>query len=63
MFRYIVKRIISMIPVLLGISIVVFFSARLIQGDYATVTLGTQYTEEAAAALERLEARLSQRRS
>ena len=51
MFRYITKRILSMIPVLLGISVVVFFAVRLIPGDYATIALGTQYTEEAAALL------------
>ena len=51
MFRYIVKRILSIIPVLLGISMVVFLAVRLIPGDFATVMLGTQYTEEAAAAL------------
>ena len=51
MLRYIGKRILSMIPVLIGISIVVFFAVRLIPGDFATITLGTQYTEEAAAAL------------
>ena len=51
MFRYIVKRILSIIPVLLGISIVVFLAVRLIPCDFATVMLGTQYTEEAAAAL------------
>ena len=51
MLRYILKRLVSIIPVLLGISVVVFFAVRLIPGDYATVTLGTQYTEEAAAAL------------
>ena len=51
MLRYIGKRLVSMIPVLIGISIVVFFAVRLIPGDFATITLGTQYTEEAAAAL------------
>ena len=45
MLRYILKRLVSIIPVLLGISVVVFFAVRLIPGDYATVTLGTQYTE------------------
>lgn len=49
--RYVAKRILSIIPVLFGISIVVFLAVRLIPGDYATITLGTQYTEEAAAAL------------
>lgn len=51
MIRYIIKRILGILPVLLGISIVVFFAVRLIPGDYATITLGTQYTEKAAAAL------------
>lgn len=51
MIRYIIKRILGILPVLLGISIVVFFAVRLIPGDYATITLGTQYTEEAAALL------------
>ena len=51
MIRYICKRIASIIPVLIGISIVVFFSIRLIPGDYATVTLGMSYTEEAAELL------------
>ena len=51
MIRYIIKRILGILPVLLGISIVVFFAVRLILGDYATITLGTQYTEEAAALL------------
>lgn len=51
MTRYIVKRLLSIIPVLIGISLVVFFSVRLIPGDFATIALGTQYTEEAASAL------------
>ena len=51
MIRYISKRILSAIPVLFGISLVVFFSVRLIPGDFATISLGTSYTEEAAAAL------------
>lgn len=51
MFRYVIKRILSMIPVLIGISIVVFFAVRAIPGDYATVALGTQYTETAAELL------------
>ena len=51
MLRYIGKRILGMIPVLIGISVVVFFAVRLIPGDFATITLGTQYTDEAAALL------------
>ncbi|MBS6646109.1 MAG: ABC transporter permease [Clostridiaceae bacterium] len=51
MARYIAKRLLSIIPVLFGISLVVFFSVRLIPGDFATIALGTQYTEEAAQVL------------
>ncbi|PNV61202.1 glutathione ABC transporter permease GsiC [Clostridium sp. chh4-2] len=51
MARYIAKRLLSIIPVLFGISLVVFFSVRLIPGDFATIALGTQYTEEAARVL------------
>ena len=51
MARYIIKRLLSIIPVLIGISLVVFFSVRLIPGDFATIALGTQYTEEAAESL------------
>ena len=51
MLRYIGKRILGLLPVLIGISIVVFFAVRLIPGDFATITLGTQYTEEAAELL------------
>lgn len=51
MTRYIIKRLLSLIPVLTGISLIVFFSVRLIPGDFATIALGTQYTDEAAAVL------------
>ena len=51
MLRYIGKRILGLLPVLIGISIVVFFAVRLIPGDFATITLGTQYTDEAAELL------------
>jgi len=51
MLRYACKRILSAVPVLLLISIVVFFSVRLVPGDFATIVLGNLYTDEAAAAL------------
>lgn len=51
MLRYICKRILSIVPVLLGVSIIVFFSVRLIPGDFATVILGTHYTPKAALQL------------
>jgi len=40
------------IPVLLGVSFIVFLAIRLIPGDPAEVLLGEDYTQEAAAALQ-----------
>ena len=37
---FILKRLVSLIPVLLGISFIVFFLIRLIPGDPATTLLG-----------------------
>jgi len=42
MGRYIAKRLLSLIPVLLGVSIIVFFLVRLIPGDAIQMYLGTQ---------------------
>ncbi len=53
MQRYFFKRILALIPTLLGISIVVFLIMRLIPGDTITAAIGTQFklTEEQARAL------------
>ena len=51
MLHYVIKRILSTIPVLFFISVIIFFSVRLVPGDFATVVLGTLYTPEAAEAL------------
>ncbi len=52
MLDYIIKRILSTIPVLFLISIAIFFPIRMfIESDFATIVLGNLYTEEAAAAL------------
>ena len=50
MLRYIRNRILAMIPVLVGMSILVFVVMRLIPGDAAVVFLGTKPTPEALAA-------------
>lgn len=50
MLRYIRNRILAMIPVLVGMSILVFVIMRLIPGDAAVVFLGTKPTPEALAA-------------
>ncbi|SFL89468.1 ABC transporter permease [Halanaerobium salsuginis] len=51
MWRYITKRILIAIPVLIGISIVAFFLIRLVPGDTVTALLGANYNQEQAAAL------------
>lgn len=47
MFRYVVKRLLWMIPVLLGVSILVFAIQALAPGDPADLALGDYATEEA----------------
>jgi peptide/nickel transport system permease protein len=51
--NYILKRILQMIPVLLVITIVIFWGMRLIPGDPATTLLGEKATPEAIAAMHR----------
>lgn len=50
MFRYIMKRIIGIIPVLFCVSVVVFIITRVIPGDPAAVMLGPEASPEAIAA-------------
>jgi len=49
--KYIVKRILMAIPILLGISIIAFFLIRLVPGDTVTALLGANYNEEQATIL------------
>ena len=51
MTRYIIRRLILIIPVIIGISIVTFGMLRLIPGDPAQVMLGEHATDEAMEAL------------
>jgi peptide/nickel transport system permease protein len=51
MTRYIIKRLLTIIPVLLGISMLVFAFIRLIPGDIATSMLGERATPERVQAL------------
>ncbi|CAG0973070.1 Dipeptide transport system permease protein DppB [Anaerolineae bacterium] len=46
MFRYIIRRVLTIIPVLIGVSILVFGFLRLIPGDPAQVMLGERATPE-----------------
>lgn len=54
MARYIARRLIALIPVLLGISIVVFLLVHLVPGDVVSVMLGPSATPEAREALRKL---------
>jgi peptide/nickel transport system permease protein len=49
--QYIVRRLALMIPVLFGVTVVVFSLLQLIPGDPATTILGTQARPESVAAL------------
>ncbi len=47
MTTYVVRRILGLIPVLLGISLLIFGITRAVPGDPATILLGQRATEEA----------------
>ena len=47
MLRYIIKRLLIMIPTLLGVLLIIFLITYLIPGDPAQMALGSNYTEEA----------------
>jgi len=49
MTRYIIKRLLTVIPVLIGISMLVFGFIRLIPGDVATAMLGERATPQMVA--------------
>ncbi|HHV81248.1 MAG: ABC transporter permease [Dictyoglomi bacterium] len=49
MYRYILRRLLIMIPVIIGVSAVVFFLIRSIPGDPALILLGEHSSEEAVA--------------
>ena len=53
MLRYVIRRLLTLIPTLLGISIIVFLVMRLIPGDTISAMIGTQFklTDAQAQAL------------
>ena len=53
MGSYVLKRLISAIPVLLGITVIVFLIMAMIPGDPATAILGSYATPENVAKLNR----------
>ncbi len=50
MWKYIVKRLLMMIPILLGVTFIVFFIMNLTPGDPAAIILGDQASAEALEA-------------
>lgn len=50
---YALKRVLATVPVLIGISLITFFSLRLIPGGPAAGILGANYTAKAAASINR----------
>jgi peptide/nickel transport system permease protein len=51
MKEYILRRLLLVIPTVLGVTIVVFLMMRFIPGDPVSLLLGDYYTEETAAAI------------
>ncbi|WP_421383945.1 ABC transporter permease [Bacillus salacetis] len=51
MFQYTIRRLLQLIPVLLGMTFIVFMIIRAIPGDPAQTILGQQATKEAVSAL------------
>ena len=49
MIRYVVKRLIIIIPVIIALTFVVYSILYMAPGDPAQIILGNDYTEEAAA--------------
>lgn len=47
MYRYILKRLLMLIPVIIGVTFIVFFIMNLAPGDPAAIILGDQATAEA----------------
>ncbi len=51
MIKYIIKRILWLIPVIVGVITIIFFLTQLMPGDVISAILGTQSTEAAREAL------------
>lgn len=51
MLKYIIKRLLALIPVLLGVILLVFVIMNMTNGDAATIILGENATEESLEAL------------
>ena len=51
MYRYILKRLLMMIPILLGVTFIIFYMTYITPGDPAVMMLGEQATTESLEAL------------
>ena len=58
MLRYIAHRLLGLIPVLIGVSLLVFLSVWVIPGDVVDIMMGDEMAQSAAA-MERLRAQMS----
>src|SRR5687767_935424 len=54
MIRYIIRRLLALIAVLFGISVVVFFLVHLVPGDVVSILLGPTTSPQAKEALRKL---------
>ena len=54
MIQYIVRRLLALVPVLLGISLIVFVLVHLVPGDVVSILLGPTTSPEAREALRKL---------
>jgi peptide/nickel transport system permease protein len=52
MLRFVVRRLLLLVPILIGLSLIVFFWLRALPGTPATALLGERATAEAIAAIE-----------
>src|SRR5437879_7406946 len=53
MTQYVIRRVLAIVPVLIGISVLVFLLVHLIPGDVAQILLGTQATDQQIETLRR----------
>src|SRR5690349_3277508 len=51
MVRYVIKRLLALIPVILVLTFIVFTILSMTPGDATTIILGSEYTEELGAKL------------
>ena len=49
MYKYVLKRLLMLIPVIIGVTFIVFFILNLSPGDPAAIILGEHSTAEALA--------------